>query len=515
MASTNGMRNRKSGSAAASENDAGGGAVNGEGIVIPQSPEPTMNAKTGPVSAMTGDQVAKDEKRKAKLKVRVISSFAMISVFGLCVYMGHLWTCGIVALAQVLLFRELVKVRYNAYFEQVENTIPLFRTTQWAWFSVAIFYTYGDFISEVVHSNPDLHYLVPYTQYSKTIAFTLYSAIFVLTITTMQVGYIRFQLNQLCWTVVVLCLTLGQMKYIMHNIFNGMIWFALPFLLVCQNDVMAYFCGRAFGRKFIKRPFIWFSPNKTWEGFIGGGICTIITAFFLSRILAQFTWMTCPVNDFELFPGKLECEDNEIHHMFVEAQSVFPPQVFEIFPQRLVKMIPGIAEICAVKSDDPAAALGFSPVTFETCVPGEDSHTFHHFELVLKNIYPIQIHALWLGFFASVVAPFGGFLASAIKRAYGIKDFDSLIPGHGGFTDRFDCQFLMALCTWVHYNSFCRMSTVSVPKLVYHYNLMSAIEKQQFLEAIVPSDSSGGVTNPALLRKFQDYALSGFVGGKT
>ena len=33
--------------------------------------------------------------------------------------------------------------------------------------------------------------------------------------------------------------------------------------------------------------------------------------------------------------------------------------------------------------------------------------------------------------FASSVAPFGGFFASAIKRAYGIKDFDSFIPGHG------------------------------------------------------------------------------------
>ena len=52
------------------------------------------------------------------------------------------------------------------------------------------------------------------------------------------------------------------------------------------------------------------------------------------------------------------------------------------------------------------------------------------------------------------------------------------------------------------------MTTISVPKLVYHYNLMSQIEKQEFLEAIVPSDANGGFADLKLLRKFQEYALS-------
>jgi len=524
MAPASGIRNRKSSSAATTENDANNDdVVNGKDSGGTEPPKPTT-IKDGPCSAMSGDQVAKDEKKKSKFVIRVISGVGLISVFGSCIYLGHLYVCGIVALAEFLLFRELVKVRYNAYFTEVQDTIPLFRTTQWAWFSVAIFYTYGDFVSEVVESNSDLHYLVPYVQYSKTVAFLLYSATFVLTIATMQVGHIKFQLNQLCWTIVVLCLTLGQMKYIMHNIFNGLFWFTFPFLMVCCNDIMAYFCGISCGRKFIHKPFIWFSPNKTWEGFIGGGICTMIVAWYLSRFLAQFTWMTCPVNDFELFPTALECTSDEIHHIFVEAQSIFPPQVFDIYPNGLVKMIPGIVEICSVKFDDATTVLTadddeFLPVLpsviLERCISGEDSQIHHHFELVLKNVYPIQIHALWLGFFASVVAPFGGFLASAIKRAYGIKDFDSIIPGHGGVTDRLDCQFLMALCTWVHYNSFCRMTTISVPKLVYHYNLMSPIEKQNFLEAIVPSDGRGGIVDHELLRRFQEYALSGIAGAST
>lgn len=55
-----------------------------------------------------------------------------------------------------------------------------------------------------------------------------------------------------------------------------------------------------------------------------------------------------------------------------------------------------------------------------------------------------QQHAVILAIFGSVVAPFGGFLASAVKRAHGAKDFGALLPGHGGLVDRLDCQLVMA-----------------------------------------------------------------------
>ncbi len=53
-------------------------------------------------------------------------------------------------------------------------------------------------------------------------------------------------------------------------------------------------------------------------------------------------------------------------------------------------------------------------------------------------------HALMLGLYISFIAPFGGFLASAVKRAHNAKDFGTLIPGHGGVVDRFDCQVVTA-----------------------------------------------------------------------
>jgi phosphatidate cytidylyltransferase len=123
-----------------------------------------------------------------------------------------------VGVLQILLFRELVTVRYAAHFDRIEQTIPLFRTTQWMWFFTSLFYTYSEFVVEVlIKSNISLHGFIDYAQLAPALSFLLYTATFVVTIATFQPGHIRFQLNQLCWTIVVLCLTVGQLKYIMHN----------------------------------------------------------------------------------------------------------------------------------------------------------------------------------------------------------------------------------------------------------------------------------------------------------
>ncbi|KAI8987288.1 phosphatidate cytidylyltransferase [Mycotypha africana] len=69
---------------------------------------------------------------------------------------------------------------------------------------------------------------------------------------------------------------------------------------------------------------------------------------------------------------------------------------------------------------------------------------------IYKNI---GYHGVVLALFASTFAPFAGFFASAIKRAGGLKDFDHIIPGHGGLTDRLDCQLFMAFFTYFYYQS--------------------------------------------------------------
>lgn len=66
--------------------------------------------------------------------------------------------------------------------------------------------------------------------------------------------------------------------------------------------------------------------------------------------------------------------------------------------------------------------------------------------LTIKTVpyAPYQLHLLVLSSFASLVAPFGGFFASGFKRAFNIKDFGHSIPGHGGMTDRMDCQCVIS-----------------------------------------------------------------------
>lgn len=59
----------------------------------------------------------------------------------------------------------------------------------------------------------------------------------------------------------------------------------LPFALTFSNDSMAYFIGKKIGKhKFY--PAV--SPNKTWEGVIGGAIGAVIAAFIYQQLYAPY-----------------------------------------------------------------------------------------------------------------------------------------------------------------------------------------------------------------------------------
>ena len=147
------------------------------------------------------------------------------------------------------------------------------------------------------------------------------------------------------------------------------------------------------GRLFGRHPLIALSPKKTMEGFFGALILCVIIGFYQPLIFANLPFMYCP--SVRPFDFGVECE---IPDLFVLRQ-------YEVNGYRF-------------------------------------------------KCYPAQIHSAVLALFASIVAPFGGFLASGLKRRFGIKDFGTLIPGHGGVLDRIDCQLVMGSFAILYIEAF-------------------------------------------------------------
>ena len=56
---------------------------------------------------------------------------------------------------------------------------------------------------------------------------------------------------------------------------------------------------------------------------------------------------------------------------------------------------------------------------------------------------------LWIGISVSLLSQYGDLTASYIKRKIGIKDFGTILPGHGGILDRFDGWIYVLPIIWL------------------------------------------------------------------
>lgn len=68
-----------------------------------------------------------------------------------------------------------------------------------------------------------------------------------------------------------------------------------------------------------------------------------------------------------------------------------------------------------------------------------------------------RVHLVEYAVFAvllSILAQIGDLAASVVKRRYNVKDFGSILPGHGGFLDRLDSTLFILPIVYMFYKLY-------------------------------------------------------------
>ncbi|XP_059096980.1 phosphatidate cytidylyltransferase, photoreceptor-specific-like isoform X1 [Tigriopus californicus] len=375
--------------------------------------------------------------------IRGIFTWLMIGGFGFIIYGGPLALMLTTLVVQVKCFSEIINIGYAVY--RVHN-LPWFRSLSWYFLVASNYFLYGeslvDYFGVLVNRTEFLPFLV---RYHRFISFSMYVSGFVWFVLSLVKRYYMRQFSLFAWTHVALLIVVTQSYLIIQNMFEGLIWFILPIMMVVMNDVMAYMFGFFFG----KTPLIQLSPKKTWEGFVGGGISTVFLSWGFSYFMCQYNYFICPI-EYNEYLGQMS-------HSTCEPSANFLPQEYAL-PETITTL---------------KTVMGLKPT---------------------MTIYPFYLHAFFMAIFASVIGPFGGFFASGFKRAFKIKDFGDIIPGHGGIMDRFDCQFLMATFVNVYIHSFIR--SASPQKLIQQVFMLKPEEQLTLFYNLQDSLTQRGILQP-------------------
>jgi len=67
----------------------------------------------------------------------------------------------------------------------------------------------------------------------------------------------------------------------------------------------------------------------------------------------------------------------------------------------------------------------------------------------LTGRFPV-IHTAIIAAIAAIAGTFGDLFESKLKRMANVKDSGQLMPGHGGFLDRFDSLLFASICCWFY-----------------------------------------------------------------
>lgn len=357
-------------------------------------------------------------KTKSNLTKRICLGTIMASSFALIIYGGPLAILATITAVQMKCFSEIIELAYAA--KKVPKDEKL-RTINCYFMFVANYFYYGELFKLRFGVFAQTMTIIKVLMtYHKFVSFCLYLFGFVWFVLSLTTTPIkrRTKFSLFFWTHFLSLIIVLQSALMANLVFEGLIWCIVPISMVVLNDVWAFMFGKLYG----KTPLIELSPNKTMEGYIYGALMTIATGCLLSHVLCHYQYFVCPVSYIETNGGiriATECEPD----------------------------------------------YNFTPVNFYGV-----------------KTFPFLVHALVLSTYASIVAPFGGFMASGFKRAMKVKDFGDVIPGHGGMMDRNDCQYLMATFINVYLYTFVKTDVEHLYKRILHLNDDHQLEFYHLME---------------------------------
>lgn len=338
--------------------------------------------------------------------IRLVLGLTMLFMLCLMLYSGPFGIIITVFIIQFKCYQEIVAISYRKYKQQnLPENIPLFRSLNCYFILVVSYFSSGIILQFYVAPLVDNNYILSILKkYHILISFILYMIGFISFVLTLKKGFYKIQFKLYGWSHLAIVILVTQGYFLIVNTFKGLFWFIVTVIIVVCNDITAYFFGFFFGKTALTK----LSPKKTWEGFIGALFSTLIFSFLIPFALCPFKNIVCPFEySLESLQFETICEPLEIFILYEYKFNILP---FSFY------------------------------------------------------FYPCQFHMLIFATFASVIAPFGGLFASGFKRAFQLKDFDSVIPGHGGFLDRFDCQLVMASFAYVYVYTF--ISQYDTQKLI-------------------------------------------------
>ncbi|KAI2664853.1 Phosphatidate cytidylyltransferase 2 [Labeo rohita] len=241
--------------------------------------------------------------------VRGILTLAMISFFFFIIYLGPMVLMMIVLCVQIKCFHEIIMIGYSVYHSY---HLPWFRTLSWYFLLCVNYFFYGETVTDyfftLVQREEPLRIL---SKYHRFISFALYLTGFCMFVLSLVKKHYRLQFYMFGWTHVTLLIVVTQSHLIIHNLFEGMIWFIVPISCVICNDIMAYMFGFFFGRT----PLI-----------------------KLSYVMSGYRYFVCPVefnNDSNSFT--VDCEPSELFQL---QDYGLPPVLQSITGWTTVKLYP-------------------------------------------------------------------------------------------------------------------------------------------------------------------------------